>query len=537
MGKRVSLKIDRSQSGAALVTVILVSTLLLTASVALLTAMAAGARETTDVLSETKAYYAAESGLQATINRLRNDNSISYSTVASNNSLVTSALYNWPTSGSTRSVIGQTPASYTTASGTAFDISIADPDNTTGSTTYRTVGSFEQADGTYAATRVYTASGNTLTVSYNNQASTSVAPLTGTSFGSFQFTGTGAITSGTVLKFRIDYITTTGLGGTRTIRGTIDPAGNVAFVSSTYTLGGATITMCGSVSACTTATATMSVAIPTTAPVTIYAKMTATEPYRLVVMSTGYGPNGAQKKLEGIIQRNFFNDLGSSAAISMVGPNAYFNAGTSAQLGITGASNPSITVSDAAGLATVNSVITSHNFNGTITPAPEIAGNDMPSWQQSTTALDALVQQLRATAQSSGRYFDAAHPPTSFGTFSDGTGITFCEGNCAMGGNDSGGGVLVVTGTFTTSGSPKFNGLVLVTGVGGVVRSGGGTEIFTGNIVIAPYNPSNLASGWLQPRYDQNGGAGDTVNSAVTVDQAFDGTSAISDFMVGVSEK
>src|SRR5262249_55345005 len=121
---------------------------------------------------------------------------------------------------------------------------------------------------------------------------------------------------------------------------------------------------------------------------------------------------------------------------------------------------------------------------------------------------------------------------------------TFCDGSCNMGGNSQGGGILVITGTFTTSGNPKFNGLVLAVGryvnaanPGGVVRSGGGNETFTGNIVIAPYDPNNLAAGFEQPRYDQSGGPGDTINSNVAVEQAFDGTSAISDFILGVAEK
>jgi hypothetical protein len=111
-------------------------------------------------------------------------------------------------------------------------------------------------------------------------------------------------------------------------------------------------------------------------------------------------------------------------------------------------------------------------------------------------------------------------------------------------GNNDGGGILVITGTFTTSGNPTFNGLVLAVGPyvnaqnpGGMIRSGGGQEVFTGNIVIAPYDPNNLAAGWGCPYYDQQGGAGDTVNSAVTVDQAFDGTKSISNFMLGVAEK
>ena len=113
-----------------------------------------------------------------------------------------------------------------------------------------------------------------------------------------------------------------------------------------------------------------------------------------------------------------------------------------------------------------------------------------------------------------------------------------------MSGNSTGGGILVVTGTFRTSGSPRFNGLVLAVGryvdannPGGIIRSGGGQENFTGNIVVAPYNPNNLSAGFEQPRYDQRGGPGDTILSDVIVDHAFDGTSAITDFVLGVAEK
>jgi Tfp pilus assembly protein PilX len=68
-----SISIDRTgqESGAALVMVLLISFLLGTAAVAMLTAAGASARNSTDVLSETKAYYAAESGIQAAVNALR----------------------------------------------------------------------------------------------------------------------------------------------------------------------------------------------------------------------------------------------------------------------------------------------------------------------------------------------------------------------------------------------------------------------------------------------------------------------------------
>ena len=526
----------RSESGAALPTVILISLLLGTACVAMLSAVAASSRNNTDVLSESKAYYAAESGLQATINFLRYDTSVSdatkYSYAAAHPALDTKLSYT--TIGGISQVVVNSESGY--------GISITDPDNSSGAIIYTTAGTFQQADGTYALTRVYGSGADTLTVSYNSQPSTTAShPITSTPFGSFRIvkSGNGPTSLPSALAFRVDYVMSDPRPGTRTIRGTIATDGSVTFLSTTYSLMGSTITLCNL--SCTTGPS-ITVPAATTTPQSsgiLYAKMTPIEPYRLKVLATGYGPNGATKRLEGIVQRNYFNDLGSSAAISMVGPNAFFRVGASAQMDINGGSVPSVTVSDTTGL---NNVLGNHT-NGHMSPAPEIASSDVPDWQRSTAALNALVNQLRQTAQNSGRYFNGTNP-SDFGNFSTGTGITFCNGSCTMGGNSEGGGILVVTGTFTTSGNPKFKGLVLAVGQyvdssnpGGVVRAGGGNETFTGNIVIAPYNPNNLAAGFQQPRYDQSGGPGDTINSDVAVDQAFDGTSAISDFMLGVAEK
>ena len=77
------LQDPKGESGAALITVILVSLILLTACIALLSAVGVNSANTTDVLSETKAYYAAETGLQAAINELRYDCSATYSAAKS----------------------------------------------------------------------------------------------------------------------------------------------------------------------------------------------------------------------------------------------------------------------------------------------------------------------------------------------------------------------------------------------------------------------------------------------------------------------
>lgn len=521
--------IEVNQRGAALVTVVLVSLLLGTACVAMLTAVGASSQNNSDTLSEAKAFYAAESGLQAAINVFRHED-VSYSDAVSDPDLST-----W---------LGEGPIDV--GSETKYTISVSDPDDSNGSIEYETVGTFEQATaGIYASTRVYGTGADTMTVSFVPQPITDIAPGTITPLGSFQVvkTNAGPTTLPASLKFRIDYTMSEPREAVRTIRGTIEIGGSVRFATLDYRLMGSTIRLCESSGSCTSdpgltlppATITPATAGP------LHGRMTALEPYRLRVIATGIGPNNTSSKkvLEAIVQNNFFQDLGSSSAIAMVGPNAFFRVGNSARMEIDGGTAPSVTVTDSTGLQTV----LGNRTNGTMLPAPEIAGGDIPNWQQSATAMDALVRQLRQTAQNSGRYFNGTNP-TSFGNFTMGTGITFCEGSCSMGGSTEGGGILVVTGTFTTSGSPKFKGLVLAVGryasaqnPGGVVRSGGGNEVFIGNIVIAPYNPTDLLAGFEQPRYDQSGGPGDTINSEVDMSDTFNGTEAISNFILGVAEK
>lgn len=538
-----------SESGAALVAALFVTILLLTASAFLLSSVGNNSRNTSDVLAETKAYYAAESGIQAGINFFRNDTTVLngrvYSYAVSDPTLSGKLAYT--------TVNGHSQVNVGTNSG--YSLYITDPDNSAASIGYGTHGTFDQGNGTYLPTMVYHGStgSDTLTFSFIGQSNVTVPnPITnGQPFGSLQVTkaGTGA-TMSAPLKFRIDYVMSAPRAATRTIRGTISTTGVVTFEATTYSLMGSTINLCTDSTSVCTAPSPANISSPfppsDTAAHTlaVYGTMTAIEPYRLKVLSTGYGPNGAMKRLEAVVQRNFLNDIGSSAAISMLGPNAYFNVGSSNQMSINGGSNASITVTDSTGLTNViNSLTGPPNRLGNVTPAPEISGGDLPYWQQSPAAMDAFVNQLKQAAINSGRYFNGTNPST-FGNFNAGTGITFCDMSCSMGGNSEGGGILVVTHTFFTSGNPRFNGLVLVVGQyinsgdpGGVVRSGGGNEVFTGNTVIAPYDPNNLAAGWGQPRYDQNGGAGDTIDSDIVVDQALDGTSAITDFVQGIAEK
>src|SRR5690606_32773512 len=94
------------------------------------------------------------------------------------------------------------------------------------------------------------------------------------------------------------------------------------------------------------------------------------------------------------------------------------------------------------------------------------------------------------------------------GNYAQGIGLTYGSAECTVKGD--GGGILIVRGTLTFTGNPRFRRIIIVTGEGGVTRSGGGNKFtLDGNIIVAPYDPNNLAAGFLPPQYDVAGGPGD----------------------------
>jgi hypothetical protein len=588
---KINRKNNGQESGAALVTVLMISVLLGIACIAMLSAVGANSRNSTDVLSETKAYYAAESGLQATINVLRGntcpnplfatpigkcksppdtsksdpENDISYTKAV--DSLISNITgeesmnarlsrwitYNYPTSGTPdRVVIGQLPADYTPNSGAAYSVFVTDPDNTKDSTTFSTVGtpvSFPSADAA-----------NKITISFTNVTSCTISFINNTHcepnantpnplLSTLQITtfGSGPTTPWTA-NILINYTITSPRKGTRTLRGTISKASStepVIVKFSNNTLMSSDVKLCQTATAnpCTSFTKPLTLAAGVTTSVPIYMHTSAIDPYRLKVTSTGYGPNGATKQLEAIIENNFF-DYSLTPTPFMLqgnGDGLVFNPGNSGAYSISGMdtasgiSVPSIGVIDQIALNAVINGLPNNSSN--ITPPPAII-TDVPDWLATPQKLDALVSRLRTTAQNSGRYY--LNPTQNIeyvGDYANSTGITFCEGNCTVG--VDGGGILVVTGKLINLGGWDFRGLIIVTGAEGWSRDGGGYGKIDGNVVIAPYAPANLVSNIfsLPPKYNvTGGGTSDTTFNIIELDQTL-GTQAISSFMLGIAEK
>ena len=535
-----------SESGAALVTTLLISLLLLTACVAMLSAVGASSRDTTDVLSETKAYYAAESGLQATINVLRNDSTVDYGYAVSHPTL-------------------DQKLSYTTVNGVSqvrvgseagYSINIVDPDNSGASTTFTTVGAFAPASGvTFVSSRTFGTSPDTITVSYTGISSPVTFAHPGgetQNIGFFTLTTAGAgATIPTGTRFSIDYVQSLPRQGYKSFGGTIQTVGGIVQIhldSASNILLGATIHILG-LDASNNMNLTMPAVAGTPQDTQMSATIGPTEPYRLRVTSTGYGPSGSRKQLEAILQKNLFNGLAPGGATNIIGApcpagQTCFSPGTSNGITYNGCSAigcvPSFGVTDPTNLAYIQSHPPSGNPAQMQPPPALLDPAQMPSWETSPQALDALVDQLRVSAQNSGRYFvQPSSNLTNPGDWTNGTGITFCEGSCKVSGD--GGGILVVTGQLTNVGGFNFKGLILVTGAGGWLRNGGGNGQVIGNIVIAPYNqlpyvPENLSATFLPPIYQiTGGGSSDVIYGDVAA--SFDNTSAISDFMAGVAEK
>jgi Tfp pilus assembly protein PilX len=510
----------------------------------------------------------------------------------------------------------ESPATtYTTANGYAYSLNIFDPDHTGSIVTYWTRGVLNNCDHinddpnlpckdlpyphkTYGDP----STGNSMRVTYfprivNNQ-DVSATPNVDWGFFKVEVQGNGGQVNG-FGRFEIVVNMMTPYRSQRVMRGWIETntqSGGVwsipriIFDSQTYTLQGSLMSLDltswpnqPSVGCATSSppgspwSLPSMVNCPTDSPLrvgyeanlnvgnnVVSGTMTPPEPSRLVIQSTGYGPRGAVKKLEAIIQKNFFNGLSAPATLTLVGApcpvgQTCFNPGDSNVTTYSG--NDAVSTDNIPPIGTTNDTNLDavqasvdgqppHPFNGTVVGVPSNISNEIPDWLSTPAQMDVAIHTLANTAMASadptnptGRFFPSGTDPgrDNFGNNATGTGITFCDGDCTLQGD--GGGILVVTGQLTLFGNFNFKGLIIVTGAGGVIRRGGGTGILEGNVVVAPYvnnrigdnlNPSPTDQ-FLPPMYDLSGDGNSTVeyNSASLAN----GLTAVDNFILGVAEK
>ena len=616
-----------NEKGAALVMALLVSSLLLVASVGLVLETTTNTLNVTDSTSEQQAFNAAESGIQAAVYVLRDnvtlsagnllvpnpagcstattapglckENRIDYikalAPAASN--LTTTGLDAVPRLSRWMAYDGTAPdrvkmgeTAYVQRNGYAYKLEISDPDNTGSLITYSTTGRLFDCDGCATLQpnddqpdrRTYGDAVNGIVIRYYPKAAAQInvsAGATNTNFGKFTVTvkGIGAVIP---LNNRFEIVTrmTQPYRAVMVIRGYIQTntcgicstatAPRIIFDSKTFTLQGSSINLI-SAGGALAATSVLgpppgfqaqltsgSVNVPTDS--IIAGTMTSPEPIRLLIKSTGYGPRGSTKQLEAIIQKNFFNGIGAPSTLTLIGPDRTtspiatlftFNPGSSNNTEYSGVDVnstdiiPPIGTSNPQNLETVRDSVDGlppHPFNGDVIGTPTDVSVETPEWLQSPQLLDATIQSMYTVAAASGRYFPSGVTPTDYGDVDTAQGITFCDGNCEY--NGDGGGILVVTGTLTLKGNFNFNGLIIVTGQGGIQRSGGGNGTLQGNVVVAPYQYSQISNvggpmptSFLAPQYDLSGGGNSTIvyNSR----SLGNGLLAVDNFVLGVVEK
>jgi hypothetical protein len=352
---------------------------------------------------------------------------------------------------------------------------------------------------------------------------------------------------------------------TKVIRGAIMPNGtikansagvSILYDSQLYNLMGSWITLKNvSYVNTTTPPETGYKVIPTAPPnntgtvgeTSINVSMTPTEPTRVVVRAVGYGPRGARKELETVVQKNFFNGLGAPATLTLIGPktktgspNFMFEPGNSQNVTYSGddvVSNlliPSIGTTTDDNLTTVEGVVLcGKKCKSNIAGFPANVTDEMPFWLKNARNLDDTLESLKLVAKASGRYYTAGQTPPNFGDNLNARGITFVDGDVSISG--AGGGILVCTGKLTLNGGFDFNGLIIATGPEGVRRSGAGNGEIHGNMVVAPYDKANVAGGFLPPQFDTRGGGNSEMryNSSSVAN----GMLAVSNFVQGVAEK
>lgn len=228
------------------------------------------------------------------------------------------------------------------------------------------------------------------------------------------------------------------------------------------------------------------------------------EPSRLLIRVRGYGPKGAEKRLEAIIRRTTF-DYTPPAMLMMRGADdctaMTFEIGQSNAKDYSGHDRNGTGILPAFGSTCDGDLTIETNSDGKETVEnPKAAKFDNPSLpvflRSANDARDFLTER-RAEADTQHRYF------TSFDGVAE--GFTFVDGDCDL---EGGSGLLIVTGTLRMHGNPSFNGLILVLGAGRVERDGGGNGDIYGAIAVAKFNSTG---GFLPPYFDTNGGGNSTM--------------------------
>lgn len=203
----------RGERGAALITVLFISLLVLTLASALILTTGMSTTNAVSSTDEVQAYYAAEAGMQAALNVLRGNvaPNINFKTAVANPSLSQWLIKNYPSTTPDRITLSPD-------NGVAYKINdVSDPDNST-QVIYSASGSFTISGNTSSSPSL----GGGVSLTYTPQPSTDITTTGSPAFGTFGFSGVKngtniTIPSGSTFTLQITETTPLATGSTTPI--------------------------------------------------------------------------------------------------------------------------------------------------------------------------------------------------------------------------------------------------------------------------------------------------------------------------------
>jgi len=533
------------ERGAALVTMLLASVLILGAGGALIMTTMMSATNSVGSTAEMQAYYVAESGMQSALNVLRGNTKpllvasdrMSFRTaiipsISNGGNGGTARFAGWLPYNDPTSTSSLVPVSIGAITG-GYRVTVENMDPNSHIVEFQTSAIIDSGDAGKTYQRTFNAGGTSeVTIRYQGQGATTLTPDPNTfpltldsALGSFVIERPASSTADDVAipktGFEITITQSLPWAATTTLEGTFEGDVDTAATTVKVTFDKAYVKADGTKYALNLDGGTKVLSLnynvsPTTT--SIPSKVTSPDPKRLLLKSYGFGPQGAEKRLELMISRANL-EFESPAGFTVKGSDdcspISFDAGSSGAKWYSGVDHagvepqrPAFAVSQ-CDKDTVDAGISKHDTVvdpeiGILGDAETTSGTvETPSFLDSADKARAYLSGLQDKAKSLGRYFSGSTTvadSTTSGMF------TFVDGDCTL---TSGSGFLVVTGTLTMRGNTDFKGVILVLGTGQLIRNGGGNGDIFGGITIAAFN--RTSGGFTAPTFHTNGGGNSTI--------------------------
>jgi hypothetical protein len=548
------------ERGAALVTMLLVSVLLLGAGGALITTTMMSANNSVGSTAEMQAYYVAESGMQSALNVLRGNTQplanetdrMSFRTAVipsisngPDNAAGPLRLAGWLPYNNPADANSLVPINLGTVTG-GYRVTIENLDPNSHIVEFQTSGTIDNGDAGKTFQKTFGTAGSTdeVTIRYSSQTATTLTPDPNTfpltldsALGSFVIERPVSSTDDNVAipktGFEITITQSLPWAATTYLEGTFEGVVNTSSTTVKVTFDKAYVKADGTKYALNLdGTKVLDLAYSSSPATTaIPAKVTSPDPKRLLIKSYGFGPQGAQKRLEMMINNANF-EFESPAGVMLRGADdctplslATGNAGqkvySGRDLSKKEPDRPAFAVTpcdeDDAWKGLEKPETIDDPKIGILGDQETTAGTvETPSFLSSPDRARAYLNSLEAKAHATGRYFKPE--PNKEITVNDSLTsgkFTFVDGDCTL---TKGSGILVVTGTLTMRGNTDFRGIVLVLGKGILIRNGGGNGDIYGGITIAAFDRN--AGNFTAPTFNTNGGGNSTVqydSSAVSM--------------------